>query len=166
MGPPTGGGKLPPTTNQSPNLNQQQQNQSRQQYQGYPDRNPHRTNTAPQEQLPYRNDFDERLPPQRPQQPPYEQNRGQNYGYGAMSAGSAIPPPQTVPSNQGGASYQDDFDQTDMGISVNVRYQEAQQRVAEATPNIFTSFMIGRMDNDGFDVPSDLRKRQGGNNAR
>ena len=188
MGPPTGGGGKPPpnfngNTNQPPNPNWQPPNPS-QQYQRY--HQPSRTNSAPQEQSPYRGQFDEQLPPSMPQQHPYEPTRNQDYSYGAMNATSAIPRPQTVPSNQGasyqggsnqgpsnrgasyqggsnqGASYQEDYDETDRGhnINVNVNYQE----VADATPNIFTSFLVNRLDHDGHDVPQRLRRHHEGNN--
>ena len=166
MGPPTGGGgktpsnfNQPQNTNQPPNSNWRQQNPNqRQQYQGF--HGQPRTNTAPQEQLPYRGQFDEQLPPSS-QPPPYEPPRNQDYNFGAMAGPSTIPRPQTVPSNQG-ASFQEDYDETDRGmnVNVNVNYQE----VANETPSIFTSFLVNRLDHDGYDVPQGLRRSQERNN--
>ena len=168
MGPPVGGnsgGKLPP--NQQRQQQQQQQpyyNQGRPSTQNQPPEN-----TAPREQYPNLNNLDERPSPETQQhQNSYEQ-RGPDNGYGPMASASAIPRPQTVPSShQQGARGRPnhDFDETDRGnISVNVHYQE-EGRVTDATPNILASFIVGRMDSDGLDVPTGLRRRQGGNNDR
>ena len=50
------------------------------------------------------------------------------------------------------------YDETDggMNVNVNVNYQE----VADATPIIFTSFLVDRADHDGHDVPESLRQNQ------
>lgn len=88
-----------------------------------------------------------------------------------------IPPPETVSPQAGRRSPQPpqaDHDSPDgHSVNVNVHYQQgrthssgSQDEVTESTPSIFTSFIVNRMDNDGYDVPNNLRERRPRNNEK
>jgi len=179
MGPPIGGGgggnKPPPSffpnqnvdnNRQYPPQNQQQTFQQNEQYNSQP---PY-TSTPIADQAAnhqYQPQPEQRSVRMRPQP---DNTRPQYPGYGPMVSGSSIQQPQVVPPP---GQEQQDFDEEDgrpgygPRVNVNVHYQEAQQQqIGNATPDIFTSFLVNRMENDGYDVPQQLRRRQGGNNER
>ena len=45
-------------------------------------------------------------------------------------------------------------------LDVNVRYSSTEEEVRQSTPDILTSFIVNRMQNDGYDVPAPLSQRQ------
>jgi len=156
MGPPSGNNALPP--NKTTNINR------------YPPQNQY-TNTSPsqpEQQTPYYQ------PPQPEQQTPYYQPPQDEYRSvrprpppqpHQMVPGSFIQQPQTTHPHFS----PDDLDEEDgrpgsHQVNVNVQYQESQ--VNQSTSSIFTSFMVNRMDNDGYDVPSHLQRRPVNNNEK
>ena len=95
----------------------------------------------------------------RPRPPPQQPHQ--------LAPGSFIPQPQTTHPHFP-PEVHDDHDEEDgrpgHHVNVNVQYQESD--VNNSTPSIFTSFIVNRMDNDGYDVPSSLQRRVVNNNEK
>lgn len=97
----------------------------------------------------------------RPQQPTPSQHRPPQMPHQYSHPQELTP--SFVPDDSDDDDTRDSTDGRPTHVNVDIHYQE---QVNESTPNIFTSFVVNRMENDGYDVPSELRGRRSHNNER